>query len=198
MACRRSCLQCRLSSRPAVIWLWFPSKVRSSSIERTTAQHARKTFVVITAIDATKETRFVYPCPEVCPPAQSSCHSNNAAVMQVSPNSAIYFYELTSSSSTEKCWTTRFTTTDENGNSTSPPETTQSNGDNIPWVPAHSSRSTTAILHLVLLPQILSSSSHLSSTRTPVPTPTGVNTSMIFPRFVFAIGLVTVSAAFFL
>lgn len=52
---------------------------------------------------------------------------------QVSPNSAIYFYEFSSNSSTQKYWTTRFTITDKNGNSTPPTETTQPNGDKIPW-----------------------------------------------------------------
>jgi len=70
---------------------------------------------VITTIDATKETQYTYPCPKV------------------SPNSAIYFYEFTSSSSTEKYWTTRFTITDENGNSTPPSQSVQQNGDKIPW-----------------------------------------------------------------
>ena len=52
---------------------------------------------------------------------------------QVTPNSAIYFYEFTSASSTTKYWTTRFTITDENGNSTPPTESTQPNGDKIAW-----------------------------------------------------------------
>ena len=43
-----------------------------SPSERITAQHAHENFVAITTIDATKETRYVYPCPAVCPPAQST------------------------------------------------------------------------------------------------------------------------------
>jgi len=173
----------------------------------------------ITTIDATKETRYVYPCPDV------------------SPNSAIYFYEFTSSSSTEKYWTTRFTITDEDGNSTPPTEHTQPNGDSIPWGtgtlatvngggsppdsspsdPASDPASSPASLPPSSssgLPgdssSILSSSSRLSSTRTPVPTQTSVNTTSsqsnsngdmavaVSKTIVFAIGLVTASTAFLL
>jgi len=169
----------------------------------------------ITTIDATKETKYTYTCPDV------------------SPNSAIYFYEFSSSSSPEKHWTTRFTITDENGNSTPPTENTQPNGDNIPWgtgtlaavnggdpspgsPPSDSSPSDLSSLppsSSSSLPgdssSILSSSSRLSSTRTPVPTQTGVTSSSqsssnggmtvaVSKTLVFAIGLVTASAAFFL
>lgn len=166
---------------------------------------------VITTIDATKETRFVYPCPEV------------------SPNSAIYFYEFTSSSSTEKYWTTRFTITDEDGNSTPPIETTQPNGDKIPWgtgtlVSDSNSPPGSSPSDLSSLPpssssslpggssssSILSSSSRLSSTRTPVPTQTGSTTgssqsgsngdiALAAPKaLIFSVGLVTASIAFLL
>ena len=162
----------------------------------------------------------------VCPPLE---RETNATVVQVSPNSAIYFYEFTSSSSTGKQWTTRFTITDENGNSTPPAEPTQPNGDNIPWgtgtlatvnggnSPPDSSPSDPSSLPPSSssgLPSdtssILSSSSRLSSTRTPVPTQTGVNTTSsqsssngdmavgVSKTLVFAIGLVTASTAFFL
>jgi len=69
----------------------------------------------ITTIDATKQTQFTYTCPTV------------------SPNSAIYFYQFSSNSSTQKYWATRFTITDAQGNSTPPTQTTQPNGDKIPW-----------------------------------------------------------------
>ena len=34
------------------------------------AQHAHKNLVVITTIDATKETKYTYTCPQVCPSAK--------------------------------------------------------------------------------------------------------------------------------
>ena len=34
------------------------------------AQHAHKNIVAVTTIDATKETEYTYPCPQVCPPAK--------------------------------------------------------------------------------------------------------------------------------
>lgn len=71
--------------------------------------------MTVTTIDGTKQSQYTYPCPNV------------------SPNSAIYFYEFNTASSTEKYWTTRFTITDQNGNSTPPDQTTQPNGDKIPW-----------------------------------------------------------------
>jgi len=163
---------------------------------------------VITTVDATKETKFVYPCPKV------------------SPNSAIYFYEFTSSSSTTKYWTTRFTITDENGNSTPPTEAAQPNGDKIPWgtgslagdnsttpgssPPSGSSSLPSSSSTLSDSSSMSSSSSsRLTSTRTPVPTQTGVNSGnsqnntsgdmvIAVPKaLAFAICLVAASAAFF-
>ena len=89
----------------------------------------------ITTIDATKQTQFSYTCPSVCPSVKLSryCCRIDVVFAQVSPNSAIYFYEFSSNSSTQKYWTTRFTITDLDGNSTPPSQTTQSNGDKIPW-----------------------------------------------------------------
>ncbi|KAF9645808.1 hypothetical protein BDM02DRAFT_3119645 [Thelephora ganbajun] len=160
---------------------------------------------VITTVDATKETKYVYPCPKV------------------SPNSAIYFYEFTSTSSTEKYWTTRFTITDEKGNSTPPTESTQPNGDKIPWgtgtlVSDGSSSLGSSSSSLSSLPPSsssglsesssrISSSSRLTSTRTPTPTQTGVNTGSSqgssnsdmaagVSKVLVLIGLVTASTAF--
>jgi len=163
----------------------------------------------ITTIDATKETRFVYPCP------------------QVSPNSAIYFYEFTSSSSAVKLWTTRFTITDASGNSSPPPDDTQPNGDKVPWgtgvllggssLPGSpsptdpsslppSSSSNLAGVPGSSLP--FSSSSRMTLTSTPRPTQTGNNTgssqgnsngeaAIVIPKaLAFLIGLVTASTAF--
>jgi len=136
-----------------------------------------------------------------CPLAQCAHHWSGrltSLLMQVSPNSAIYFYQFTSSSSTEKHWTTRFAITDENGDSTPPTETTQPNGAQIPWgkgtlleesvsEPGSSSDlSSLSPSSSSGLPgsgnsrssSISSpSSSRLTSTRTPAPTQTGVNAS---------------------
>ncbi|KAF8595773.1 hypothetical protein BDV93DRAFT_528452 [Ceratobasidium sp. AG-I] len=69
----------------------------------------------IDATDATKNT-FTYDCPEV------------------TPTSAIYFYQFsTASAPTELLWTTRFTIAGAGGETTTPTETTQPNGDKIPW-----------------------------------------------------------------
>jgi len=163
---------------------------------------------VITTIDATKETKYVYPCPKV------------------SPNSAIYFYEFTSSSSNETYWTTRFTITDEAGNSTPPTESAQPNGDKIPWgtgvlvdggdsAPGSSLPSGPSSLPpssssgLPGSSSGLPSSSRLSSTRSPVPTQTGNTTTgnsqsntdggvaVGIPKaLLFAIGLVAASTMF--
>ncbi|GAA5923609.1 uncharacterized protein JCM15063_003704 [Sporobolomyces koalae] len=46
---------------------------------------------------------------------------------QVTPNSAIYFYQFTQTGANTS-WTTRFTIADANGQSTAPPETTMVNG----------------------------------------------------------------------
>ncbi|QRV88574.1 GPI-anchored small secreted protein [Ceratobasidium sp. AG-Ba] len=67
-------------------------------------------------IDATKETSFTYPCPDV------------------TPNSAIYFYQFSHpENKTELLWTTRFTIADAKGATTPPTETTQPDGQSIPW-----------------------------------------------------------------
>ena len=142
---------------------------------------------------------------------------------QVTPNSAIYFYEFTSSSSTVKYWTTRFTITDENGNSTPPTEDAQPNGDKIPWgtgalagdnstLPSGSSSLSSSPSSTLLGSSSISSSSssRLTSTRSPAPTQTGVNAGnsqnntsgdmvTAVPKVLaFAIGLIAASAAFFL
>jgi hypothetical protein len=178
--------------------------------------------IAITTIDATKQTSYVYPCPQVLNYV-IIIRTGADVVAQVSPNSAIYFYEFTSSSSTEKFWTTRFTITDENGNSTPPTNATQSNGDKIPWgtgmlvngtdlasgsssslssMPSGSS-STLSGSSSVLSS---SSSSRLSSTRTSDPTQTGTTGSsqsnatgggmiIAVPKaLAFVIGLVAASA----
>jgi len=157
--------------------------------------------LAVTTIDATKQTQYTYPCPNV------------------SPNSAIYFYEFSSNSSTQKYWTTRFTITDPNGNSTPPSETTQPNGDKIAWgtgtlLANGSSLPSSSLSGPSSLPSNPSSSlpgssssgsrissspsSRSSSTKTPVPTQSGSTQSnsnggivVAVPKaVVFVVGLV--------
>ncbi|KAI0831897.1 hypothetical protein BC628DRAFT_1415391 [Trametes gibbosa] len=64
--------------------------------------------------DASKTT-YSYDCP------------------QVTPNSAIYFYQFTSPSSANRTWTTRFAIGNNDGNVTPEPNATQPNGQAIPW-----------------------------------------------------------------
>lgn len=69
----------------------------------------------IDATDATKNT-YSYTCPDV------------------TPTSAIYFYQFSDASEpTNLLWTTRWTIASADGQTTTPTETTQPNGDKIPW-----------------------------------------------------------------
>ncbi|CAE6394293.1 unnamed protein product [Rhizoctonia solani] len=69
----------------------------------------------IDATDATKNT-YSYPCPEV------------------TPYSTIYFYQFSSASDPKNLlWTTRWTIASPDGQTTPPTESTQPNGDKIPW-----------------------------------------------------------------
>ncbi|KAH7326890.1 hypothetical protein B0J17DRAFT_620552 [Rhizoctonia solani] len=69
----------------------------------------------IDATDATKNT-YSYTCPEVI------------------PTSAIYFYQFSDPSDPKNLlWTTRWTLASADGTTTPPSETTQPNGDKIPW-----------------------------------------------------------------
>ncbi|EKM50580.1 uncharacterized protein PHACADRAFT_263931 [Phanerochaete carnosa HHB-10118-sp] len=72
------------------------------------------TVATVDGTDATK-TSFDYPCP------------------QVTPNSAIYFYQFTSPNTSDVTWTTRFAIADASGNTTPPANSTQPNGDSISW-----------------------------------------------------------------
>lgn len=129
----------------------------------------------ITTIDGTKESKYTYPCPDV------------------SPNSAIYFYEFSCSAVPDKYWTTRFTITDKDGKSTPPANSTQPNGDKIPWGVGSridSDNSTSTGSSSALSPSYSGSSSslsggsssklsssRLSSTGTSSPTQTGTSQS---------------------
>ncbi|CAE6513161.1 unnamed protein product [Rhizoctonia solani] len=69
----------------------------------------------IDATDATKNT-YSYTCPEV------------------TPTSAIYFYQFSDASDPKNLlWTTRWTLASADGTTTPPSESTQPNGDKIPW-----------------------------------------------------------------
>lgn len=72
------------------------------------------TVATVDGTDTTK-TSYDYPCPEV------------------TPNSAIYFYQFTSPDSSDTLWTTRFAIADADGKTTPPANQTQPNGDDIPW-----------------------------------------------------------------
>jgi len=196
--------KCAIAWDPDTTGKWTDMKIEL----KTGDNLAMVSLEVITTIDATKESSYSYTCPTV------------------DPHSAIYFYEFTSSSSTEKYWTTRFAITDKDGKSSPPPQNTQPDGKPIPWglgtliaagdnssspdsssdsssVPSSSSsglpgRSSSSIL----------SSSRLSSSRSPAPTQTGNSTSsqgssngdvtvVISKTLVFGIGLVA-STTFFL
>ncbi|KAF8555838.1 hypothetical protein OG21DRAFT_1410199 [Imleria badia] len=52
---------------------------------------------------------------------------------QVTPHSAIYFYQFTSPSTSNKTWTGRFTITDSASDVVAPAQSTQPDGENIPW-----------------------------------------------------------------
>ncbi|CAE6499379.1 unnamed protein product [Rhizoctonia solani] len=67
-------------------------------------------------VDATTQTTYSYTCPDV------------------TPNSAIYFYQFSSPTNvTDLLWTTRWTIASADGKTTPPTETTQPNGDKFPW-----------------------------------------------------------------
>jgi len=54
-------------------------------------------------------------------------------LLQVTPHSAIYFYQFSSPASSNSTWTTRFTITDSASNVVPPPQPTQPGGASIPW-----------------------------------------------------------------
>ncbi|GAW07125.1 hypothetical protein LENED_009095 [Lentinula edodes] len=74
-------------------------------------------------------------------PVASGLDGSNAALSpfnwtcpEVNPYSAIYFYQFTNSNDTTNSkWTTRFTIASPSGESSPPANSTQPNGDSIPW-----------------------------------------------------------------
>jgi len=132
---------------------------------------------VVTGVDATTVTSHTYPCP------------------QVTPNSAIYFYEFTNPGVNGTYWTTRFTIADASGASTPPSETVQPSGDKIPWGTGalvgsggnSSSSDLTSSSSSLSSPSSSSSSSSISapilpsSSSTPVPSGSKSSSSGVHP-----------------
>lgn len=71
--------------------------------------------VVGSDIDGTSQTSLSFTCP------------------QVTPNSAIYFYQFTDKNSANPSWTTRFTIASASGESTTPTNSEQSDGQTVLW-----------------------------------------------------------------
>ncbi|KAL7280630.1 hypothetical protein ACG7TL_005568 [Trametes sanguinea] len=82
--------------------------------------------------------------PVSSPPDGQPAYSVNSNALQlryalllipliVTPNSAIYFYQFTSPDAANRTWTTRFAIADASGNTTPPANSTQPDGQAIPW-----------------------------------------------------------------
>jgi len=71
--------------------------------------------VVAINLDGTVDGQYTFLCP------------------QVTPNAAIYFYQFSSSSTTDECWTTRFAIASSSGQTTPPTNSTQPDGSTIAW-----------------------------------------------------------------
>jgi hypothetical protein len=92
---------------------WKDMAIQLMSGSNTAMVHVT---TVTTNQDGTVDGRFEYPCPEV------------------NPYSAIYFYQFTSTHTTTKTWTTRFTIASASGATTPPANANQpGSNDPIPW-----------------------------------------------------------------
>ncbi|UZJ56593.1 hypothetical protein CBS101457_005913 [Exobasidium rhododendri] len=89
---------------------------KSMTISLMTGANQNMTFLtnVTTGLDGTTTSSHSWTCPEV------------------TPNSAIYFYQFTDSNGANPAWTTRFTIAGSDGSSTTPSQSTQ-DGESIPW-----------------------------------------------------------------
>ncbi|KAJ8496082.1 hypothetical protein ONZ51_g1354 [Trametes cubensis] len=101
-------------------WTPDPSGVwKQTDVELMTGDNFNMVFLTtVASFDGTDAslTSFSYPCPEV------------------EPNSAIYFYQFSSPAALGSLmWTTRFAIADAQGKVTPPPNSTQPNGQAIPW-----------------------------------------------------------------
>ncbi|KAH7926007.1 hypothetical protein BV22DRAFT_989567, partial [Leucogyrophana mollusca] len=91
---------------------------KSMSIELRTGDNFDMVYLTtVGTVDGTDPTKttFSYPCP------------------QVSPHSPIYFYQFSSPASTNNYWTGRFTITDNANDIVPPTQSTQPDGEKIPW-----------------------------------------------------------------
>jgi len=70
---------------------------------------------ITTELDGSVDGQFDFTCPDV------------------SPNSAIYFYQFTTPLDPEKTWTTRFTIAGADGSTVPPENPVQGDGEPIPW-----------------------------------------------------------------
>ncbi|TFK80833.1 hypothetical protein K466DRAFT_591632 [Polyporus arcularius HHB13444] len=106
--------KCTLSWTPDPAGLWKETNVELMSGDNWNMVHIT-TITFFDGTDATK-TSYSYPCPEV------------------TPNSAIYFYQFSSPAAPKNLtWTTRFTIAAADGSTTPPANDTQPDGQKIPW-----------------------------------------------------------------
>ncbi|KDQ61813.1 hypothetical protein JAAARDRAFT_55139 [Jaapia argillacea MUCL 33604] len=105
--------QCSITWTPDTTGTWKTMSIELMTGDNFNMVHLT-TVVTLDGTDPTK-TPYTYPCPEV------------------TPNSAIYFYQFSTPGSTTKYWTTRFTIAGANGQTTPPTNATQPGGAAIPW-----------------------------------------------------------------
>ncbi|TBU33998.1 hypothetical protein BD309DRAFT_969427 [Dichomitus squalens] len=107
--------QCTFTWTPDTTGVWKQMNVELMSGDNWQMSHITTVATNIDGTDATKAT-FSYNCPEV------------------TPNSAIYFYQFsTPSAPSNLTWTTRFTIAGADGSTTAPTNQTQPDGQSIPW-----------------------------------------------------------------
>ncbi|THH27155.1 hypothetical protein EUX98_g7028 [Antrodiella citrinella] len=104
---------CTISWAPDTTGTWKQMNIELMSGSNLQMNHLT-TVATVDGTDAATTT-YSYACPEV------------------TPNSAIYFYQFTSPEAKATYWTTRFTIADNNGHADPPANPTQANGDAIPW-----------------------------------------------------------------
>jgi len=90
---------------------------KNMAIELMTGNNFEMEFIttVATGQDGTVSGRFSYPCP------------------QVTPNSAIYFYQFDAPDAVNTTWTGRFTIASSTGQTTPPANSIQPDDSDIPW-----------------------------------------------------------------
>ncbi|KAI0630817.1 hypothetical protein C8Q77DRAFT_1063410 [Trametes polyzona] len=105
---------CKFSWTPDTSGTW-----KQTDVELMTGDNFHMVFLTtVASFDGTdpSKTSFTFPCPEV------------------TPNSAIYFYQFNSpAAGAAPAWTTRFTIADAQGNASPPPNDTQPDGQKIAW-----------------------------------------------------------------